>query len=62
MFDGTEPSAQLEDLEMPVEIRPDIGARVFERIADAGLGRQVNHLDNFSSPDGIGQRAGVGNV
>src|SRR3546814_19976251 len=50
---------QFENIDMPRDVRMDIGGRVFERIADAGLSAEMDDPLNGVAGECVGERVGV---
>ena len=49
-------STPLENVEEPDEVRVHVGARVLQRVADAGLRRQVHDADGLVTPEEVRHR------
>src|SRR3546814_9086074 len=47
---------------MPRDVRMDIGGRVFERIADAGLSAEMDDPLNGVAGERVGERVGVAKI
>src|SRR3546814_9098804 len=53
---------QFENIDMPRDVRMDIGGRVFERIADAGLSAELDDPLNGVAGERVGERVGVAKI
>ena len=53
---------QFQNVEMPRNVRMDIGCGIFERIAHPGLGTQMDDPVNRLVGKRMGQRIGVGKI
>ena len=55
-------AAAFEDVEKPRKVRVRIGARIAQRVAHAGLGREIDHAPRRGSPERVLQLGGVRDV
>src|SRR3546814_4890082 len=53
---------QFENIDMPRDVRMDIGGRVFERIADGGLSAELADPLNGVAGERVGERVGVAKI
>src|SRR3546814_12697755 len=53
---------QFENIDMPRDVRMDIGGRVFDRIADAGLPAEMDDPLNGVAGERVGERVGLAKI